>query len=290
MQRRFGAAQDPVEWQLLHTYRFADPVAAHFSPADELIYVGRFAGTMGLYRIDTEGSPTALWTGDNISGVVIDPSDGDVFAADGWSGEIFRTAFGQMGRTTWVAGFHSGDDDPNGMAIAPADYTGTVLAPGEALVVDRGYNGLDEVWWWSPTTAEGETVIHADNGTLINPVDIAIGTQHVYLVDTGDENGGPNPGAIYELHADGSLTQLATSEPLIEPVGIAVDPVTQDLFIADSAAGRLVNVDVDTGVVTNLFTGFTGLFWASVDVAPDGSRLIVTDHGGDEIQVFERTP
>jgi hypothetical protein len=60
-------------------------------------------------------------------------------------------------------------------------------------------------------------------------------------------------------------------------------------LVADIAGERFIKVDLDTGVVTDLFTGFTGLFQASVDVASDGSRLIVTDHGGDEIRVFERT-
>ena len=176
------------------------------------------------------------------------------------------------------------------MAIAPANYTGSVLAPGEALVIDRGYNGADEVWRWSPATSEGETVVHSDNGTLIDAVDIAIGIDDIYLVEQGDTNGGPNPGRIYVLNADGSLTQLSTSEPIIDPVGIAVDPLTGDLFVADMAGGRVVRVNPNTGAVRDMFAGFTTLYWASVDVTPNGLRIIITDLGADKIYTFTRLP
>jgi len=78
LQRRFGATHALTEWQLLHTYQFADPIAAHFNPMDGSNFVGRFSGDMGLYRIDSNGGVDAVWTGDHITGLVVDVGDGDV--------------------------------------------------------------------------------------------------------------------------------------------------------------------------------------------------------------------
>ena len=271
-----------------------NPRAAHYNPVDGKIYVGRLS-PKGLYRVEGDDSIITVWSGDDIAGVVAD-IDGDIFATDDYSGEIFRTEYGQTGRQTWVSGWHSGDDDPVGMAIAPDDYTGAVLQPSEALMIDRGWDGADEVWGWSPDTAEGEWVVYADNGTLLNGVDIAIGRYAVYLVDTGEEETyGPGPGIIYRLeNSSGTLTAVDTSpDVLVDPMAVAIDPLTQDLFVLDTDAGRVVRVQVSghppTGQVTEMFTGFaTNWSWAGLDVSPDGLQIIVTDLEANKIYTFTR--
>ncbi|MHC4695976.1 MAG: NHL repeat-containing protein [Planctomycetota bacterium] len=273
-------------WTLIRMINFVNPQAAHYNPADGLLYVGR-RGTSsdGLYRIDSRGFAVKLATGSNTAAVVVDPVDGDIFVSEDYGGRIFRTAFGATGRETWVYGLHSGDDDPIGMAVAPANYVGSVVAAGEALVIDRGNSGPDEVWAWSPDTAEGEWVIHADNGTLVDATDITIGVSDVYLVDHGSS-------VIYTLADDGTLTPLATSQPIGSPVGITVDPASDDLYVLDAGTGdRVVRVDPGTGTVTDVFTGFGDLSlvsWAGIDASPEGRRIIVTDTAQDAVFVFAR--
>jgi len=275
-------------WTLLRSIDFVNPQAAHYNPVDGSLYVGRRdTGSDGLYRIDPRGFAMKLAAGDRVAAVVVDPSDGDAFVSEDYGGGIFRTAFGGTGRTTWVSGLHSGDDDPIGMAIAPPGYTGDVVAPGEALVIDRGYSGPREVWGWSPSVAEGEWVVHADDGTLVDATDLTFGVGDVYLVDSG----GAAAGLIYVLAADGTLTPLSTSEVLGEPVGIAADPLTDDLYVLDGGGDRLVRVNPTTGTVSNVITGFgnlTLISWAGVDVTSDGRRLIVTDTDRDVVHVFAR--
>ena len=205
---------------------------ARFHPLDGRIYVGQRSGTKGLYRVEGNDALTPLWTGDDIAGIAIDPSDGAVYAADDFSGEVFRTPFLAAGRTTWVTGWHADDDDPIGLAIAPPGSTNGIVAPGEALMVDRGSSGLDEIWRWSPATAEGEAAVHVDDGTLIDAVDVAIGPSGVWVVDTG----GAADGAIYEVQAGGALAPRSTSEPLAEPSGIAWDPLNDGLLVLDGVA------------------------------------------------------
>jgi len=270
-------------WTLIRSIGFANPVAACHNPLDERLYVGR-RGTNsdGLYRIDTYGFLVRLSGGSNVAAVAVQPDSGHVFFSEDYGGIVYRTRFGGVGRETWVSGFRSGDDDPVGMAFAPAGYAGEVLQPGEALVVDRGNGGYDDVWWWSPLVPQGEFLVHPDNGTMVDPVDVAIDHTQVYVVNSGLDN----DGAIYILHADSTLTQLPTSEPITYPRGIVTDPATGDLLVLDNGAGRLVRVDPGTGQVSEIVTNFMGLMWAGVDITADGRRIIVSDYTADEIYVF----
>jgi len=136
------------DWTLLRTISFNNPIAAHYNPVDGYIYTGQRGTTDGLYRIDRFGLSTQISGGSNTAAVFCHPDSGHVYQSEDYGGVIYRTALGQTGRETWVSGFHSGDDDPVGMAVAPADYTGDVLAPGEALVCDRGNSGPNEIWIW----------------------------------------------------------------------------------------------------------------------------------------------
>lgn len=277
---------DPA-WSLIRTIEFAAPQSACFNPLDGQIYVGR-RGTSsdGLYRIHPYGFAILLAAGSDPAGVVADPDSGHVFFSEDYGGVVYRVRPGIVGRATWVSGFHSGDDDPIGLAIAPAGYTGGVLSPGEALVVDRGYSGADEVWRWSPDTAEGEVLVHADSGLLVDAVDVSIDEATVYIVDTKEAASG----VIYVMGAGGALTPLATSGPIADPLGIAADPATGALIVLDSGADRIVTVDPGSGTVGDLATGFSfgADAWAGVDVSPDGRQLVVSDDTAGRIYVFAR--
>ncbi|MEW5988651.1 MAG: hypothetical protein AB1791_18645 [Chloroflexota bacterium] len=283
-------------WQLTHTYSVSTPQGAHYNPQDQLVYVTRrISGSSGgLYRINADGTTTQMAVGDRPAAVLVDADDGDIFFSEDYGGYLYRHGFSDPipGRSTWVSGLHSGDDDPIGMAIAPNDYTGQVLTPGQAIVVDRGYSGVDEIWRWSPDTAEGEVQLYTDSssgGTLVDPLDITVTANAIYLVD-GKE--GSN-GAIYQL-LDGenpdaiTLQQVATSVTLIDPYGIAAAP-NGDLLVAEASTDKIMRLNPATGEMTDVVTGFAGLFWVAVDMSPDGRTLVVTDYTGNLVYVFEQT-
>ena len=168
------------------------------------------------------------------------------------------------------------------MAFAPSDYSGSVISPGEALVVDRGFNGPDDIWRFSPDLAEGEFRLHADNGTLIDPFDITIGRSEIYVADTG---------GIYRVDTGGALVKLITSEPLAGPIGIATDPITQELLVLTGGGARLVRINPATGNVGEVLSQVSminGNSWAGIDITQDGSRIIVTGEGPDAIYVYSR--
>jgi DNA-binding beta-propeller fold protein YncE len=265
-------------WTLIGQIAFADPRAAHWNPRDGQVYAARRAASGGLYRIDADGAATQVAVSEYPAGVLVDPVSGDTFFSEDHGGALYRVAFGGTGRQLWVAGFHSGDDDPVGMALA---------AGGAMLVVDRGYSGPDEIWRFSPATAEGEVRVHADNGTLIDAVDVTVGASGTYVADAGNAT----MGRILALSEGGVLTTVVESPTLTSPVGIAADPITGELFVLDADRDVLVRVDPATGterpVLTGLTIGADG--WAGVDVSPDGATLVVTDAGADTILVLERS-
>lgn len=265
-------------WELTGTVSFGGVRAAHYNPVDGLVYVvRRNTTTDGLYSIEAAGSITKLVSADRPATVAVDPSDGDVFFAEDYGGRIYRVGFGATSRQTWVSGFHSDDDDPVGMAIYG----------GRAMVVDRGYNGQDQVYEFSPDAAEGETVFPGLDPLLIDPVDITMGVSGTFLVDTRESA----DGAVFRLLDDGTLTALSLQTTLPDPVGVATDPRTGDLFVLDSTLGALMRVDPADGAVSEMFSGFIvrGVDWAGVDVTPTGDRVFVTSSYDGKVYTFSNT-
>ena len=273
------------DWAVLRTIDFADPMSAVYNPVDGQIYLGQRGSTSGLFRLDAFGFATQISGGSNTAAVTVDPASGDIYQSEDFDGIIFRTALGATGRETWVSGWHGGDDDPVGMAIAPPTYTGDLLSPGQGLMIDRGYNGPDEIWVWETTMAQDAHVLHQDDGTLVNAVDVAIDDTGVFVVD----DNGTSAGIIYEVGAGGALAALSLSEAIAEPQGITIDPWNGDLLVLDSGAGRVVRVDRENGAVSEILTGLTpGLNWAGIDISSDGRRLLVTDHEADVVHELGR--
>ncbi len=279
------------KWDHTNTFHLADAVGAHYSEVDDALYVGRRNNTFGirgLYRIDMDDTATLIWSGDDIISVEIDDA-GNIYTTDDFSGEIYRVDHGTTTRQVWVSGWHSGDDDPVGMAFLPtgASPEGSF---GPAFMIDRGNSGPDEIWNWSPDSSQGETVLHADNGTLDDALDITADAEgNVWVVDTA----GANPGVIYEVDGLGNLTPLTLSENIESPAGVVADPLWNELLVLDAASGdkEIVRVDKTTGQVTDLITGFVfsgGTTWACIDISADGTRLYVTDGGAGRIYEFTR--
>ena len=272
-------------WSLIRTVSFSGAQSARFSPKGSDIFVGR-RGTSsdGLYSVDVHGLESKLAPGYNVAALVV-ASNGDVFFSEDYGGVIYKVTYGKTGRVSWASGFHGGDDDPVGMAITPKNHVGPMLKPGEALMVDRGYSGPDEIWKWYSGKAGYTTVVHKDNGTLVNAVDVVISSGLIYVIDSRESS----PGRIYTVGLGGTLAQMTTTGvALADPLGATLDPKTGDLLVADAKGARVLRVDDWTSKVTEVITGLTipGDGWAGIDHHPDGLRLLVT--AKDAVYVFAR--
>jgi hypothetical protein len=273
-------------WSKVDSVLAVEPYSAHYNPIDSAIYfVQSNSGQDGVYKYSTDSGVVLICSADRPSALLVDPRDGDIFHSEGYGGSIFYTPFNGTGRITWVSGFHSGDDDPIGMAIVPENYKGKGLLPGQIVVVDRGNTGPDEIWVFSADSAENEWPLHTDNGTLINPLDVAITDSNVYIVDEGEGS----PGGIFEVDSAGVLTQLILNDTLIWPVGITPDPISGNLYVLDKE-GSVLEVNPVNGNVEEIMTGFhsSSFNWCGIDISPAGDYLIITEMPANYINIFRR--
>ena len=267
------------------------PRGAHFNGRDGAIYVAsRPGGAGGIYRFGGPGfaTRTLILRVSEPASVVTDPIRGDAYYSLDYPGRIVRIPFGTMTGSTWVGDFNpSADDDPIGMAIAPNDYAGPpVIQPGEAVVVDEGYNNAPAVWTWSTTAPN---VVNRIGGSgLVQPLDVAVGRNGVYVVD--QNLGGSNASSVYSMETGGRAVPVPTIGPLPPGVaGIAIDPYDQTLLLR--SPDLVLRLDPVTGVVTTVlsvpFVPETGSV-AGIDVSPDGNLLVFTYKSPNRIFVLER--
>lgn len=274
-------------WRLVAAVPVVAPSGAHFHPLDGSIWVGsRLTAATGgaILRIDANLTTAAIVGCDRPAGVVVDPIRGDVFYSEDYGGAIWRIAAGTHQAQVWVSGFHSGDDDPWGMAIAPANYTGNVLAPGQALVCDRGNLGPRQIWQWSPVTAENERLVKPDDASLVNPMDVAIGAASVWIVDNV-----PSPGRVFELLPGGALGPLLTPPTLPAVGGVAIDPLNQQLLLRSAdQVWRFDPIGRTASLVLEV-VGWHGGPADGIDVSPDGRRMLLSFTSAGQVMLFERS-
>ncbi|HCT44816.1 MAG TPA: hypothetical protein DF699_06365, partial [Phycisphaerales bacterium] len=98
--------------------------------------------------------------------------------------------------------------------------------PGMMVSTDRGFNGTDAVWSWSPTVSENEFFVRDDNGTLEDPVDIAVKGSTIAIADSNT--------AIKLLADDGTVTTLSPNGVVFaDPQGVVFDTRSDDLLVLD---------------------------------------------------------
>ncbi|MEA1951663.1 MAG: PEP-CTERM sorting domain-containing protein, partial [Planctomycetota bacterium] len=265
-------------WTLERTIDFDNAAGISYNTTEEKIYVGRHNSESsggGVYTIAADDTVELAVGADGPAGVLIDPSDGDVFFSEDGSGNIFRLGSGETSRTAWVTEFNTGDDDPVGMAIVPNLYTGGLVATGSAISVDRGAGGFEEVWTWSLDTAGGETALVSDTDTddgagnvFIDLADVAVSNTGIYVSDWGADK-------IYEI--TDTVEELITSEPLDTPRSMVADPLTGDLLVMTGSA-EVVRIDTETGDVSVVIerVGYSST-WANMFITPDGKSLFIAD-------------
>jgi hypothetical protein len=240
------------------------------NPADgELYGVVRGSGE-GLYGVTGSLARTKLMTYDRPAHLIFD-SDGDAFVSENYGGEIFRLESGGSS-SLWVSGFHSGDDDPFGLTLAPTGFDGTAVSAGDLLVTDYGYAGAKEIWVFSPDVVEGERYLASTTGRTV--YDVAGGAFGVvYGADYDDGNN------LLVITPDGTVTPLALTQNIGAPLSVVFDPKGEDLFVATDLGTTFAvyRVDPATGVVSLVADGFVLLQPCCLEFG--AHSLWVTDAG-----------
>lgn len=276
---------DEDGWFIEADFSFNRPVSALIRPDDGLIYLGDRDGD--LYRTDLDGNSELLVSSTEVAGIGYDPGSGAVFLSEDFPGVIQRIDIdpisGAASGQDWVTGFHSGDDDPAGIASVPSDYSGTLLSAGDMVSTDRGFNGPRMVYTWSPATSENETLVHDDDSSLLNPFDIAVKGQTIAIAD--------REGGIKLLNDDGSVSTLATVGISFDEVqGLVFDTRSDDLLVLDTALDSIYRIDIVTGEAAPMFSqlGSSGFNWGGINIIDDGSlqRIVVSVTQANRVLVF----
>lgn len=272
-------------YRLASSWSLAEAASAIYHPKDGFVYALRRKGTAdGVYRLSTSGTITLITTASIPASLAVDLS-GNLYYSEDYGGSIYRLAYtSSWSKSLWVSGFASGsleptdsDDDPYGIAFAPEDHAGSLFTPGTGMVTDRGSGGPDDIWKFSATTAEGELMLFADEGTLTDVFDVAISDDMIYLLDTKTCNGG----ALYKLYYDSRLkiadvSVVTTSSSILCPVGIAYDARLDRLLIQDAATDTIKAVYPSTGKVSTVLSNVPVAWYGGIDVSPTGLTVVVT--------------
>ncbi len=295
-----AAPPTPVEsgWSVVLEASVPQPLGLAFEPGGTLL-VGQRISSGSVRRLAEDGTLTTAGTlSEWVGGLAVDPATGAAFRADDYGGRVRRLAPDPGADwTTWVSGFAGGDDDPVGMTFAPADHAGPWLAPGDGVVVDRGFNGPEGLWRFSADAAEGETAILGDDPAFDDPVDVAVTTDEIFIVD---RFGGPDDtGVLWRVADDAGspgLAVVAVDPPLGRPEAVVADPADGTLLVLDAAPldggdARVLRVDPGAGTSAVVLDGLQAedqVQWGNLALDASGTRLAVAMLGPDLVWILER--
>jgi hypothetical protein len=262
------------------------PASVVYNPLDTLLYAvvaQTVSSGGGLYYV-TGGSNGTRRQVYEAPSAALAAADGDMFVTEVGSGNVFRLEYGGAS-SVWVSGFHSSDDDPVGMAFAPAGFNGTAVSAGDVIVVDIGSGGPDEIWTFSPEVAEGEQLLVPDPGSR-DWIDVASSSGgQVFVCDVLESD------SVFALSPDGTMGGIALDTPIERMVGIVYDDVGQVLYVASDGSRRdIYRVNPASGAVTRVFSGFTDFAAVPLDIDAASRRLFVADVGYHRIYELEISP
>jgi DNA-binding beta-propeller fold protein YncE len=240
------------------------------------------ATARALYRIDpVTGANTLITTGLKFPhGVTLD-GNGQIIVVNDWfngAGNIVRVDPDTGIQTVLFSAVES--DHP---------WWGAVLPGGDILFTDytNAIEGGSRLRRRNVQTGAVTTVSSA--GLFRQTLNFAISGNTLYLTD---HTGFASPILPRILKFDlttNTQTVLSSGGSLVEPHGIAIDPSSGDLYVADENGdnGRILRVDPITGSQTVVTTG--GLLMDPVDLTFDAQRkLLVADIRGANPSVVVR--
>lgn len=248
------------------------------NPVDGELYGLLRATSGGFFRVTGGEAGVFQATYSNPAHLIFAPN-GDAFISEDYDGNIYRKAWGGAS-SLWVSGFHSGDDDPYGLAIAPPGFDGPNVSPGDILVADRGNSGPDEIWSFSPTVAETEALLMPDPGEVDFFDLAAAGAETVFVADALDD------AHLWVLNDQGVRTGLTITPPLDGICSVVYDPPTGLLYVASCGDKRVHRVDPATGLATTVASGFTTFDPCCLEIDAANRRLYVADKGMNRVYAF----
>jgi hypothetical protein len=272
-------------YSICDRYPFRDGAALALNPADGELYglvnssASQSAGG-GVYRLTGgpgRGVRMHAYTGPE--GLVL-TVDGNGFVSEDGSGDLFRFV-GADTSQLWVdggSGFHSGDDDIAGMAVAPSGFMGANVSPGDLLVTDWGNGGPDEIWSVNPDTANGERLLVPDPGSADFWDVVATPAGEVYVADSVQDD------QLWRLMPDGTLVPFLLASSITNMQALAHDPGGNAIYTLKTTAPLgLYRIDLADGAVVLIADGFQAFQHGNIEIDSAARKLYVSDEDDNQI-------
>jgi DNA-binding beta-propeller fold protein YncE len=233
----------------------------------------------GAYLFSDSGSPVGPANGgfDGPHGVAVDPSTGNLVVADTYNFRIEE--FTSAGTFQWAEGMRDnvsssmpyGLNYPMGMAVETDGSILTVDSYNQAI--HKYDSNGNQIWTY---TGKGTSALN-------HPEGIALGANGaIYVADYLKDR-------VVELLDSGtSVTWKKTfASGLKQPSGVAIDPVTGNVFVSDYTGANVVEFDSSGNQIGNPIGA--GTLQNPADVVLDGTYLYVSDSKLNQVLVFSES-
>lgn len=204
----------------------------------------------GVWQLDTNPLVSGL---DRPSGVDVD-SQGNIWWTHDYTQSLRRlkAPWGDMQPEVIISTFNdiAADDDPIDVVVTGANFNGELGKPGWIVVADRDVDaiGLRGLYIVDPATITPNQTAYAE--FLVEPTSELGGSTLnalAYLDSTGEVLVANNDGTITAVNANGEIRLVRFPQsPFSRPVGLAVDPTTGRLWVADRTMAEIWSIDPTT--------------------------------------------
>jgi len=256
----------------------------------------------GTYGFSGDGGPATQARLSSVQGLAVD-SSGNLYLADSSTRRI-RKVDVATGIITTVAGTGGlgvgGDGGPATSAQFWSPFGVAVDASGNLYIADTGANRVRRVDHASgiitTVAGNGSSTFSGDGGPAtaagVSPSDVTVDASGNLYIPDGDASRirrvDHTSGIIITVAGDGAFGFSgdggpATSASLNFAFDVAVDN-SGNLYIADTANGRIRQVDHSSGIITTIAgngLGFSGDGWPATSAPVNGPRAVALDGSGD---------
>ena len=203
-------------------------------------------------------------------------SDGSVYVADGQAQTVFKISKDGGSPEPLVTPSNTRSSfNPFGLAIAPANYDGPNVDPGDIIVTDNAYGTIEKaVWAINPITGVAK-IIAEGNKFIDGPILVDFASDGTLFVNQNTDSGS---GRLVTLSAKGIVTPFYG--PMYTNPSLAVNPQTNDVFFKKSD-GTIYRIPLSGGTA-KLFASNIGEF-QDIAFNAEGTALYLCDRTKKQI-------
>jgi hypothetical protein len=203
-------------------------------------------------------------------------SDGTAYVADGQAQTVFKISKDGGAPVPLVTPSNTrASFNPFGLAIAPANYDGPNVDPGDIIVADNAYGSIEKAVWAVNPISGVAKIIAEGNVFVDGPILVDFALDGTLFVNQNTDSGS---GRIVTLSANGTVTPFYG--PIFTNPSLAVNPRTNEVFFKRSS-GTIYRIPL-AGGTPQLFASNIGRF-QDIAFNAQGTALYLCDRTKNQI-------